>query len=70
MFIINFDKIDLWLFYVDDNGVLSVVILRKYFCVEIEDGKVIDIRLWYIENYIYDDEWVIMMILIFKMLIW
>lgn len=53
VFIINLDKIDLWFFYVDDNGVWSVVILRKYFCVEIEDGKVIDVRLGYIENYIY-----------------
>lgn len=53
VFIINLDKIDLWFFYVDDNGVWSVVILRKYFCVEIEDGKVIDVKLGYIENYIY-----------------
>lgn len=53
VFIINLDKIDLWFFYVDDNGVWSVVILRKYFCVEIEDGKVIDVRLGYIGNYFY-----------------
>lgn len=54
VFIINLDKIDLWWFFnVDDNGVWSVVILRKYFCVEIEDVKVIDVRLVYMENYDY-----------------
>lgn len=45
VFIINLDKIGLWFFYVDDNCVWSVDILRKYFCVEIEDSKVIDVWL-------------------------
>lgn len=61
MFIINLDKIDLRFFYVDYNGVWSVVILRKYFCVEIENSKVIDVMLGYMENYIY---------FLWEMLIW
>lgn len=44
VFIINLDKIDLQSLYADDNGVWSVVTPRKYFRVEIEDGKVTDVR--------------------------
>lgn len=51
VFIINLDKIDLRSLYADDNGVWSVATPRKYFRVEIEDGKVTDVRSGHTENY-------------------
>lgn len=44
VFIINLDKIDLQSLYADDNGVWSVATPRKYFCVEVENGKVTNVR--------------------------
>lgn len=51
VFIINSDKIDLQSLYADNNGVWSVATPRKYFRVDIEDGKVTNVRSGHTENY-------------------
>jgi hypothetical protein len=51
VFIINLDKIDLRSLYADDNGVWNVATPRKYFRVDVEDGKVSEVKSGHKDNY-------------------
>jgi hypothetical protein len=51
VFVINLNDIDIHPLYADDNGVWNVATPRKYFRVEIKDGKIAEVLPSHKDNY-------------------